>query len=223
MVWFNASSKLKGPQCRRGSGALITPAGNQHPAELKDPCGRGGGCWGPRPHGQIPAPPTEPPGPAGSSPARPPLIEVQPPVGPSQRGRGKRSVPNNYYVTQSSQPTISVWTASTRGQKGQAWTPPPSEPPHAHRASRGSASRSEGRTSRTRGAAGTAGRSLHSSAGEEGFFLDYTPEQHPDWTNIYVSDSGDQRRRQQSPTGLAEQRIILCGWRTGCRVAWRRG
>lgn len=27
------------------------------------------------------------------------LIEVQPPVGPSQRGRGKRSPLDNYYVT----------------------------------------------------------------------------------------------------------------------------
>lgn len=39
------------------------------------------------------------PGPAPLFPARPLLIEVQEPVGPSQRDPGKRSVSNNYYVT----------------------------------------------------------------------------------------------------------------------------
>lgn len=80
-----------------GGGAVITPAGNQRPAELKDP----------RPHGALTGRPTVKrhaahgdAGPGPQFPAKPLLIEVQPPVGPSQRGRGKRSVLNNYYVTE---------------------------------------------------------------------------------------------------------------------------
>lgn len=86
-------------QCRRGLSAVITPVGNQHPAELKDP----------RLHGRCTALTGRPTVklhaahgddcPGLLLPAKPLLIEMQPPVGPSQRDWGKRSVLNNYYVT----------------------------------------------------------------------------------------------------------------------------
>lgn len=83
----------------RGLSAVITPVGNQYPAELKDP----------RLHGRCGAltggPTAKHHAARGDAcpglliPAKLPLIEVQPPVGPSQRDRGKRSVLDNYYVT----------------------------------------------------------------------------------------------------------------------------
>ncbi|KAK2912799.1 hypothetical protein Q8A73_006912 [Channa argus] len=73
-----------------------TRVGNQHPAELKDP----------RLHGQsmalICGPTVKLLAAQGDAcpglllPAKPPLIEMQLPVGPSQQDRGKRSVLNNY-------------------------------------------------------------------------------------------------------------------------------
>ncbi len=87
-------------QCRRGLSAVITPVGNQRPAELKDPWldGRCGALRG-RPTVKLPAAHGDCLPRAAVPPAKPLLIEVQPPVGPSQRDRGKRSVLNNYYVT----------------------------------------------------------------------------------------------------------------------------
>lgn len=82
-----------------GLSAVITPVGNQRPAELKDPWldGRCGALTG-RPTVKLHAAHGDAyPGPL--FPAKPLLIEVRPPVGPSQRDRGKGSVLNNYYVT----------------------------------------------------------------------------------------------------------------------------
>lgn len=78
---------------------MITPLGDQHPAELKGPWLQGR-CTAltDRPTAQLHAAHGDDcPGPL--LPAEPLLIEMQPPVGPAQQGRGERSVLNNYYVT----------------------------------------------------------------------------------------------------------------------------
>lgn len=89
---------MKGGGCERCDHLCKKPA---H-CRVKRPPGRRDGA---RPHTRPPAfklPAARGdawPGPAPLYPAKPLLIEVQPPVGPSQRDPGKRSVLNNYYVT----------------------------------------------------------------------------------------------------------------------------
>lgn len=91
---------LRGPVMRGGgSSSVITPAGHQRSAELKEPwMDASSGALTGDPRFKLHAARGDPcPGPL--HPCKPLLIEVQPPVGASQRDPGKGSVQNNYYVT----------------------------------------------------------------------------------------------------------------------------